>query len=85
MAAGTAVTDELMEGVDINESHTSSNADPAVEPSAEVATTIAPALKTWSSTKELHSRLRELGAPIYGTKDGLFRRLFEHEQIAARK
>ena len=42
-------------------------------------------LKKWSSIKELHSRLRELGAPIYGTKDVLFRRLCEYEQIAARK
>ena len=32
-----------------------------------------------------HSRLRELGAPIYGTKDVLHRRLCEYEQIAARK
>ena len=50
-----------------------------------MATTPAPALKTWSSIKELHSRLRELGAPIYGTKDVLFRRLCEYEQIAAKK
>ena len=28
---GTAVADELMEGVDITESHASSSADPAVE------------------------------------------------------
>ena len=46
--------------------------------SVEVAT-------TRSSIKELHSRLRELGAPIYGTKGALFRRLCEYEQIAARK
>ena len=85
VAGGTAVTDELMEGVDINESHASSSADTAVEPSAEVATTPAPVLQTWSSIKELHFRLRELGAPIYGTKDVIFRRLYEHEQIEARK
>ena len=77
VAAGTAVTGELMDGVDIIESHTLSRADPAAAVSAEVATTFAFALKTWSSIKELHSRLRELGAPIYGTKDVLFRRLCE--------
>ena len=85
VAAGTAVADELMEGVDIKVSHASSSADPAVEPSAEVGTTAAPELKTWSRIKELHSRLRELRAPISGTKDVLFRRLCEYEQIAARK
>ena len=85
VAAGTAVTDELMDGVDIKESHASSSADPAVEPSAEAGTTPAPELKTWSRIKELHSRLRELGAPIYGTKDVLFRQLCECEQVAARK
>ena len=85
VAAGPAVAGELMEGVDIKESHASSSADPAVEPSAEVAMTRAPMLKTWSSIKELHSRLRGLGAPIYGTKDVLFRRLCEYEQIAAKK
>ena len=57
----------------------------AVEASAEAGMTPAPVLKTWSSIKELHSRLRELGAPIYGTKDVLFRRLCEYEQIAAKK
>ena len=56
-----------------------------MEPSAEARTTPAPELKTWTSIKELHSRLRELGAPIYGTKDVLFRRLCEQEQIATRK
>ena len=85
VAAGTAVTDELVDGADIKDSHASSSADPAVEPSAEAGTTPAPALKTWSSIKELHSKLRELGAPIYRTKDVLFRRLCEYEQIAARK
>ena len=50
---------------------------------AEMAT--APVLKTWSSIKELHARLRELEAPIYGMKDVLFRRLCEHEQVAAKK
>ena len=74
-----------MDGVDIKESHTLSSADPAAEVSAEEGTTPAPALKTWSNIKELHPRLRELGAPIYGTKDVLFRRLCEYEQIAARK
>ena len=82
---GTVVTDELMEGVGINESHASSSADPAVELSAEVTSTPEAVFKTWSSITELHSWLRELGAPIYGTKDVLFRRLCEYEQIAARK
>ena len=85
VAVGTAVADELMEGVDIKESHASSSADPAVEPSAEVGTTPVPELKTWSRIKELHSRLRELRVPISGTKDVLFRWVCEHEQIAARK
>ena len=71
--------------MDVKESHASSSADPAVEPAAEAGTTPAPVLKTWSSIKELHSRLRERGAPIYGTKDVLFRRLCESEQIAAKK
>ena len=52
VAAGTSVADEVMDGVDIKDSHASSSADPAVEPSAEVATTPAPALNTWSSIKE---------------------------------
>ena len=63
VAAGTAVADEVMDGVDVKESHTLSSANPAAEVSAEVATTPAPALKTWSSIKELHPRLRELGSP----------------------
>ena len=77
--------DERMDGMDVKESHSSSSSGPAVEPSAEAGTTPAPPLTTWSSVRELHSRLRELGAPIYGTKDVLFRRLCEKEQIAARK
>ena len=85
VAAGTAVMDELMDGVDIKESHASSSAGPAMGPSAETRTTPAPVLKTWSSIKELHSRSRELGVPIYGTKDVLFRRLCGYEQIAAKK
>ena len=60
VAAGTAVADEVMDGVDIKESHPLSSADPGAEVSAEVATTHAPVLITWSSIKELHSRLREL-------------------------
>ena len=56
-----------------------------MESAAEGGTTPALVLNTWSSIKELHSRLRALGAPIYGTKDVLFRRLCEYEQIAARK
>ena len=82
VAAGTAVADELMDDVHVTDSHTLSSADPAAEVPAEVATTPAPALKTWSGIKELPTRLRELGAPIYGTKDVLFRRLCEYEQIA---
>ena len=88
MAAGTAVTDERderMDDMDVKESHSSSTSGKAVEPAAEAGRTPAPVLKTWSSIKELHSRLRELGAPIYGTMDVLFRRLCECEQIAARK
>ena len=49
-----------MDDVHVKDSHSSSSADPAVEPPADVASTPAPALKTWSSIKELHSRLREL-------------------------
>ena len=85
VAAGTAVADEVMDDIHVKDSHTSSSADPAVEPPAEVALTLALVVKTWSSSKELHSRLRELGAPIYGTKDVFFRRLCEYEQIAAKK
>ena len=62
-AAGTAVADELMDDVDVKESHASLSADTAVESPVEVASARAPVLKTWSSIKELHSRLRELGAP----------------------
>ena len=93
VAAGTAVTDERDErtdGTDVKESHSMSSSGPAVEapavePSAEAGTTPAPVLKTWSSIRELHSRLRELGAPTYGTKDVLFRRLCEYEQVAAKE
>ena len=88
VAEGTAVTDERderMDATDVKESHSSSSSGPAVEPAAEAGATLAPALKTWSSIKELDSRLRELGAPIYGTKDVPFRRLCEYEQIAAKK
>ena len=56
-----------------------------MESSAGVSTTPAPVLRTWSTIKDLHSRLREFGATIYGTKDVLFRRLCEYEQIAGRK
>ena len=85
--AGTAVTDERdeLDGMDVKESHSSSSSGPAVEPAAEAGTTPAPVLKTWSSIKELLFQLHELGAPICGTKDVLFRRLCECEQIAARK
>ena len=79
------VADELMDDVHVKDSHSSSSADPAVEPPAEVASTPALVLKTWSSIKELHARLREQGAPIYGTKEVLFRRLCEYEQMAAKK
>ena len=64
VAAGTSVTDDHMEDVNVEESHASSSAGPTVEPSAGVSTTPAPVLRTWSTFKELHSRLRELGAPI---------------------
>ena len=45
----------------------------------------APVLRTCSTIKKLHSRLRELGAPIYGTTDELFRRLCEYEEVVVRK
>ena len=38
VAAGTAVADEVMDGVDIKESHTLLSADPAAKVLAEVAT-----------------------------------------------
>ena len=74
----------------VKEPHSSSSSGPvveapAVERVAEAGTTPAPVLKTWSSIKNCIPRLRELGAPIYGTKDVLFRRLCEYEQIAARR
>ena len=56
-----------VEGVDVQESQASSSSEAT-----------APVLRTWSSIKELHARLRELGATIYGTKDVLFRRLCEY-------
>ena len=65
------------------ESQESSMSEPVGEPAAEGAT--APVLETWSRVKELHARLRELGATIYGTKDVLFRRLCEYEKVAAKK
>ena len=67
VAAGTAVTDELMDGVDIKDSYASLSADP-VEASAEAGTTPAPVLKTLSSIEELHSRLRELGPRFAGRR-----------------
>ena len=85
MAAGPAVTDDHVKDVNVKHSHASSSAGSAGEPSAEVPIAPAPVLRTWSTIKELHSRLRKLGAPIYGTKDVLFRRLCEYEQVAARK
>ena len=85
VAAGADVADEHMEDVSVKESHVSSSAESTVEPSAGVPTTPAPVLRTWSTIKELHSRLRELGSPSYGTKDVRFRRLCEYEQIAARE
>ena len=85
VAAGTTVTDDHMKDLNVKQSHASSSAGSVAEPPAAVTSTPAPVLKKkWSSIKELHSRLRELGAPIYGTKDVLFRRLCENEQIAAR-
>ena len=72
VAAGTAVADEHMEDVSVKESQASWSAESAVEPSAGVPTTPAPVVRTWSTIKELHSWLRELGAPSYGTKDVIF-------------
>ena len=85
VAAGSAVTDDHVKDVNVKQSHASSSAGSAGEPSAGVPTAPAPVLRTWSTIKELHSRLRELRAPIYGTKDVLYRRLCEYEQVAARK
>ena len=85
VAARSAVTDVHIKDVNVKQSHASSSAGSAGEPSAGVPTAPAPVLRTWSTIKELHSRLRELGAPIYRTKDVLFRRLCQYEQIAARK
>ena len=85
VAAGSAVTDDHIKDVNVKQSHTSSGAGSAGKQSAEVPTALALVLRTWSTIKELHLWLRELGAPIYGTKDELFRRLCEYEQIAARK
>ena len=85
VAAGSAVTDDHIKDANVEQSHASSSAGSAREPSAGAPTARAPVLRTWSTIKELHSRLRELGAPIYGTKDVLFRRLCECEQVAARK
>ena len=44
-----------------------------------------PCRKRGQASKSYISGLRELGAPIYGTKDVLFRRLCEYEHIAAKK
>ena len=74
----TAVADDNMGVVDDQE-QASSSSEPVPD-----GTTV-PVLKTWSSIKELHFRLRELGALVYGTKDVLFRRLCEYEQVAAKK
>ena len=79
VAAGTAVADDSMAVVDEHDLHASSSSEPVPE------VTTAPVLKSWSSIKELHARLRELGAPINGAKDVLFRRLCEREQNAAKK
>ena len=49
VAAGTAVADDHMEDVNIKESHASSSADSAVEPSAGVSTTLPLVLRTWST------------------------------------
>ena len=64
VAAGIAVADDHIEDVNIKESHASSSADSGVEPSAGVSKTSAPVLRTWSTIKELHSQLSELGASI---------------------
>ena len=69
--AGLSVTDYHIKDVNVKQSHTSSSAGSAGDPSTEVPTAPAPVLRTWSTIKELHSRLRELGAPMYGTKDEL--------------
>ena len=68
VAARSAVTDDHIKDVNVKQSHASSSAGSAGEPSAGVPTAPVPVLRPWSTIKELHSRLRELRAPIYGTK-----------------
>ena len=79
VAAGTAVADDSMAVVDDHELHASSSSEPMPD------VTTAPVLKSWSSVEELQARLRELGAPIHGTKNVLSRRLCEWEQNADRR
>ena len=62
MAAGTAATDDHMRDVNVKQSHASSSAGSAVEASAGAPTAPALVLRTRSSIRELHSRLRELEA-----------------------
>ena len=78
VAAGTSVTDDHMEDVNVEESHASSSAGPTVEPSAGVSTTPAPVLRTWSTFRSWEPRLPR-------QKDVFFRRFCEYEQIAAKK
>ena len=65
--------------VDDHELHESSSSEPMLD------VTTAPVLKSWSSMKELHARLRELGAPIYGTKAVLFWELCDWEHKTAKE
>ena len=67
--------ERAIQALSVKESHASSSAESAEEPSAGVPTTPAHVLRTWSTIEELHSWLRGLGAPSYGTKDVSFRRL----------
>ena len=74
--AGTAIPDDNVAVVFDQEPQASSSSEPVPD------VTTAPVLKTWSSIRELHARLRELGAQFTGRKDVLCRRLCEYEQIA---
>ena len=53
---------------------------------AAVAMRTAPVIQPWSRIVDMHARLRELGAPIYGTKDEVWSRLSKAEaKYAAHK
>ena len=49
---------------------------------APVATKTVRGLSAWSGVSEMKTRLRQLGAPIYGEKTKLWSRLVEYERLA---